>query len=162
MLLAILLSLPATGWSQDAAVRGADPKPVPPASFSISSEKIREILRARAHEQATATEGEASKPAMSKLLALTFASDARVDHVECDALNCYERAKDGRILRTTSRDRNFGQVPGRSGSDAWLSCQDTDNMLSTFERYDNCRGMGVAFSHAGNGGPNGVNAPPRR
>ena len=48
--------------------------------------------------------------------------------------------KDDRILYTLAREQNYGLAD--NSKDAWLSRQSSNDMLSTFERYDKCRGIG--------------------
>ena len=156
MLFAALLALPAAGWSQEKLARAEKPQAAPPTSFSITSETVRDIVRATAREQSTATNLGAAlrQPAsdaldlarrdttMAKRLALKFKTDRRVNRVECDALQCYAYSRDGEILFSQSRDPYLGQATASNNSDAWLSCQDNYDLLTTFERYDRCRGVG--------------------
>jgi hypothetical protein len=136
LLLVVLVVLPAVGWSQER-------KPAPAPSFSLSSESVRRIVLERARESAK-PEADLTKPDLGQRLALKFRVNPRVDHVECDLLQCLAVAKDGEILYTVPRGQLHDLASDESSRlNAWLSCQDTNDLLSTFERYDRCRGINV-------------------
>jgi len=130
-------------------------------SLNVHSDTVREILRVAARAQSLEKPVAEPREKPAPRLEVQFRDD-RVDHVECDVLQCYSYAKDGHIVRTTPRADFFGLMPeDPRSSDAWLACQDTNDLLSTFERYDRCRGIGASLTLPWNGGPNGISAPPR-
>jgi hypothetical protein len=165
MLFAALFALPVTGWSQEEAAHAVAQPQASAVSLNLHGDVVREILRATAREESAAMTAAEHEPIQSRLppLALRFRSDERIDHVDCDELQCYAYAKDDRILYTKAREPRVDMLSVDSTtSEAWLSCQDTNDMLSTFERFDRCRGIGISLTVPWIGGPNGINAPPRR
>lgn len=161
MLFAALLALPVISWSQEKEVRVEKPATTP-ASLAVHSDTVRDILRSAAREHSADEDANPSEIPAPRLQ-VRFKADERVDHVDCDLLQCYAYAKDGHVVRSASPEDFFGLMPeSRTSSDAWLACQDTNDLLSTFERYDRCRGVGLSLTAPWNGGPVGVNAPPRR
>jgi hypothetical protein len=164
MLFAALL-LPATGWSQEKPAR-AESSATPATSLAVQGETVRGILRtvALAHPAATATATETVTP-IAQGLALKFRSDRRIDHVECDALQCYAYSRDGEVLFATPRDPGLGALSDVPKSDAALACLDTNDLLTTFERVDRCRGIGIGaplqWSNGGFNAPVPGRNPPR-
>jgi hypothetical protein len=154
ILFVVLLAMPAIGWSQAESARAettpmtgpAKPANAAPA-FRASDPGVRELLRAWARIASQPATSSGTEPALTRTAALLQASikaPRRVDRLECGALTCYARSRDGELLYSKPRDWQQGGVSvADSTSDAWLSCQDTNNMLSTFDRYDACRGISL-------------------
>lgn len=132
-----LLALPA--WAS--AVEPAKPM------FDLRNETVQGILRAAAAASET---GEAQSPkteskVQSEFAEIRFRAPRRVHHTKCDSEDCVAYTADNEPLFSMSRDLRPG-LDGMSTEqldDAWLSCQDTHNLLSTFERFDRCRGIRV-------------------
>ena len=53
-------------------------------------------------------------------------------------------------LFSVPRDQYYGVASGGLGED-WLSCQSHDDLLTTFERYDKCRGITIGLPPVGFG-----------
>jgi hypothetical protein len=119
-------------------------RPVP--TLSLSDTAVQEIVRANAVAQAkqVSSQPQAHDPSASKLPPLPFRAPRRVHHHECSLSECVAYAADGTALFTFPRDQ---MLHGNSDDrlDGWLSCQQNDDLLSTFERYDKCRGITVGL-----------------
>lgn len=173
MLFGLLLALPAIGWSQEKSEHSViTTKPAanavtPPerSHFRVNDENVRRILLAAARDTSTENADELETPDsagdppsdLTRRLALKF-NDRRVDHVDCDALQCAAYSRSGDLLYTTPRNPTFGESDLPADHSAWLSCQDSNDLLSTFERFDLCRGLraGVPLEWRG-----GEFTPPR-
>ncbi len=131
----------------------------PQTSFAITSPQARQILRdavAQGEPQAPASTSTSEPPPtdatrLDVMPPLRFRGPRGVHHMECDASNCMAVNAEGTTLYTVSRDENltYHGPRGNGGYDAWLSCQSTNNLLTTFERYDKCRGIQIGLP-AGN------------
>jgi hypothetical protein len=132
-LLLFALALPLT---IDAAENA---RPATPA-LDLKDLRIQKILQASAASQPAESRTEAAAPV---LMSLPPPSPRRVHRTECDFLQCVAYASDGRVLYSFPREQV--SHPSRDDSDGWLSCQQIDDLLSTFERYDKCRGISTGL-----------------
>ena len=65
-------------------------------------------------------------------------------HMDCSLADCVAYTSDGDPLYTIPREQYFG-VDGDDLDDQWLSCQSGNDLLTTFERYDKCRGVTIGL-----------------
>jgi hypothetical protein len=169
ILIGTLLALPALGLAEEPSA----PKSIPPAdvpathdaspksqsTFDLRTAAMQSIIRASA---ATASDGfrlmspAAQQPSQDnghdvtrpKLQSLPFRAPRRLHHMDCDSFNCVAYTADNQALYTISREQYFGINTDDSTDDskeAWLSCQSGNDMLTTFERYDKCRGVSIGL-----------------
>lgn len=129
-------------------VAAADPAPPvtkpavdrPSAAFDLKDRRVQEILRASAASQpATSAPVPADAPALEPF---PHRASRKVHRTECDLFACVAYAADGRVLFSIPREQVAH--PGRDDA-GWLSCQQVDDLLSTFERYDKCRGVMIGL-----------------
>ena len=69
----------------------------------------------------------------------------------CAGNDCLAYAKDGSVLYPVSRDQLFDHdiiSDSKRASEQWLSCQQGNDLLSTFERFDKCRGVTIGLPAA--------------
>ena len=132
-----LLALPA--W-----ISAAEPaKP----DFDLRNESVQGILRAAA----VASEGtepqtpKTESKIQTELADIRFRAPRRVHHTKCDGEDCVAYTADNEALFSMNRElrKDLGAMSNEQLDDAWLSCQDTNNLLSTFERFDRCRGIRI-------------------
>ncbi len=115
--------------------------------FDLRNESVQGILRtaAAASESTEALTPKNESKVQAELADIRFRAPRRVHHTQCDGEDCVAYSADNEAL--FSMDRQFSNAidPMASGKreDGWLSCQDTHNLLSTFERYDRCRGIRI-------------------
>ncbi|MEO8061698.1 MAG: hypothetical protein ABI821_03015 [Pseudomonadota bacterium] len=152
--LALLLAVAGNSWSQDAVGNKPDPDetrvriaaPAAP-SFSLHDDNVQKIVVAAAQKQSeSATESDALNDPVTATapIAVKFKAPRRVDHTDCDSFNCVAYNADEIALFTIPREQYFG-VHGDKPADGWLSCQSRDDLLTTFERYDKCRGITIGL-----------------
>jgi hypothetical protein len=145
--LTLLLSVAGNSWSQDVVAK----KPVANAPavpvFSLHDRNVQKIVAAAAQKQSASMPEETSAseaaPATG-LIEVKFKAPRRVHHMHCDSFNCIAYNADDVALYTIPREQYFG-VPGDKPADAWLACQSGDDLLTTFERYDKCRGITIGL-----------------
>ena len=108
--------------------------------WSLHSESVREVLRASAAQQSA----QRPAPTSASHAALTATDRAneklrRIDFGAARQTVAYREPDDlvKRMYRAQMRDQTI--VTNPDSYDAWLSCQDTNDLMSTFERFDNCR-----------------------
>jgi hypothetical protein len=167
MLMGTLLALPAMSQEQPAekpavapaavAPRSAPTQPVP--TFDIKSAGVQNVIRANANLEARGGANlshgarlSADAPAQTggrNLKDIPFRAPRRLHHMDCDSFNCVAYSADGEALYTVSREQHFG-INTDDSKEAWLSCQSGDNLLTTFERYDKCRGVSIGLPLQGN------------
>lgn len=128
----------------------ADPaKPASSAAAPVPDLKnfdFRQIARATALATANASApAPADQPSDTRLADLPFRAPRRVHHHECDSVDCVAYAADGTALFSFPREQMIHAPAAEANDDDWLSCQQNDDMLSTFERYDKCRGVGIGL-----------------
>ena len=75
---------------------------------------------------------------------IPFRSPRRMHHMDCGLADCVAYNADGDALFTVPREQYAGKN-GSSASDEWMSCQSSNDLLTTFERYDKCRGVGIGL-----------------
>ena len=157
MLIGALLAIPALGWSGEPAkivhAAVALPKANEPA-LNLQAAEVQKIIRASAKEQAaSAPLGPDTlvsyQPQMAKLggeAMVPFRAARRPHHLVCDSFNCVAYTADDVALYGVPREQYYGQnEPGIDTKDGWLSCQSHGNLLTTFERYDKCRGITIGL-----------------
>jgi hypothetical protein len=153
----LLLMAAGSSWSQEASqkpsaavARSAESAAPTAPSFSVHDGKVQEIVSAAARRQSESpAETDAVSDATSKAAPLTvkFKAPRRVDHLDCDSIDCVAYNADDIALFTIPREQYYG-VHGNKPADAWLACQSGDDLLTTFERYDKCRGITIGLPPA--------------
>jgi hypothetical protein len=152
LLLSALLMLPACGWSDDKPATPADEKK---PTFTLSDAEVRKIVRAAANRKVEGfrfvKDPQVATDIPPSATAARFQPLARLPRAtrvvfECRSLTeaCGAYDYDGNYLYSVPREQVYPNSTG--GSDDWLACQSGDDMLSTFERFDRCRGIGVMLS----------------
>lgn len=119
------------------AVENARPS-VP--SLDLKEARIQKILAVSAASQPAESRTPVAEPV---LMRLPPPSPRRVHRTECESWQCVAYASDGRVLYSIPREQV--SHPSRGDLDGWLSCQQVDDLLSTFERYDKCRGLTIGL-----------------
>ncbi len=156
--MSLMLVIAADSWSQDVAankpvVIAAEREPATPAapSFNVHDDNVRKIVAAAARLQSeSAPEKDAASDAEPAPIVVTFKAPRRVHHLDCDSFDCVAYNADDVALFTIPREQYYG-VHGDNPADAWLACQSGDDLLTTFERYDKCRGITIGLPPAGLG-----------
>ncbi len=163
ILIGTLLVLPALGLTEEsAAVKpmptasapvARDTSPKSQSTFDLKTAAIQSVIRASA---ATASDGfrllsptaqqqsqdnGATRP---DLPGIPFRAPRRLHHMDCDSFNCVAYTADDQALYTISREQHFG-INADDSKEAWLSCQSGNDLLTTFERYDKCRGVSIGL-----------------
>jgi hypothetical protein len=159
MLWVALLVLPAVAWSGETAKPAAigskadetGSRADPPAlKLGLHDASVQKVIRASAQRQASTASLAADTPDQSSITArgdemkLRFRAPLRPDHITCDILDCVAYTADDVALYTIPREQYYGPH-GDTPGDEWLSCQSHDDLLSTFERYDKCRGISIGI-----------------
>jgi hypothetical protein len=159
MLWVALLVLPAVAWSGETAKPApidsnaveTGSRAVPPAlKLGLHDASVQQVIRASAQQQVNSTSPGPDSPDQSLVTArgdemkLRFRAPLRPDHINCDILNCVAYTADDVALYTIPREQYFAPH-GITPQDEWLSCQSHDDLLSTFERYDKCRGISIGI-----------------
>jgi hypothetical protein len=148
LLMAALLALPALVFAQEQKAASPGPALAQPAQakpvFDLKASNVRAAIRANAVSQDPPKENETAST-RTDLPPLQFRAPRRVHHMECDAFNCVAYTADDDALFSIPRDQYFGVSENGSGRDSWLSCQSGNDLLSTFERYDKCRGVNIGL-----------------
>ena len=165
---AVVLALAAAcaAWSQENP-RATPPVPVTAATFDLRNSSVQKILRAAAAEEAPPAEkppkdfsaalrslrelDAATSASLSAPLAVKFRTARRFHHMDCDSFTCVAVTADGDPLYTVPRQNYSGTLDGQTSSDSWLRCQSGNDLLTTFERYDKCRGISVGLPLQWNG-----------
>jgi len=75
---------------------------------------------------------------------IPFRASRRMHHMACGLSDCVAYNADGDALFTVPRDQYVGKR-GTTAADEWMSCQSSNDLLTTFERYDKCRGIGIGL-----------------
>jgi hypothetical protein len=163
MLIGALLAMPALGWSEEPAKLAASPGAVPAAvtvtkaerpTLNLHTVEVQKIIRDSAQEQMATAPPSADALMLDQSpvaqlvdqVTLPFRAPRRPHHLACDSFNCVAYSADDVALYSVPREQFYGaSAPGNDTKDAWLSCQSRDNMLSTFERYDKCRGVTIGL-----------------
>lgn len=142
MLMSALLALPALSSASDPA----EAKPATTkTAFDLKAAKVQDVIRSHASAQPAAEKADPSESAPTQLEPLPFRAPRRVHHVDCDSFNCVAYTADDDALFSVPRDQYFGVTGNGSTRDSWLACQSGNDLLTTFERYDKCRGVSVGI-----------------
>jgi hypothetical protein len=142
MMMSVLLAMPALSFAGELVVaKSATTKP----AFDLKAAKVQGVIRSHAVAQAADEKAGPSESAPTEIKPLPFRAPRRVHRVECDSFNCVAYTADDDALFSVPRDQYFGVTGNGCSSDSWLSCQSSNNLLTTFERYDKCRGVSVGL-----------------
>ncbi len=155
-LLLALLSLPSAGLADDPGrTTPASVRAIAPASdaaqpdrkrIDLTDPRVREIVRATAasHSRALpapAAQAEVASEEHGWQVALR-ASEARAtrpaQYGQCEGDGCTAYSANGEPLVRYQRNLTGLVFTGDREFDHWLSCQQDDDMLTTFERYERC------------------------
>jgi hypothetical protein len=162
MLIGAVLAVPALGWTDEPGSRSAAAVSMKSAAgkpaLDLRSPDVQKIIRAVAQQQVESVAPDASvylldQPSVTALgqqTSIPFRAPRRVDHTKCGSFNCVAYTADGVALFTIPRDQYYGQKGGNL-ADEWLSCQSRNDLLTTFERYDQCRGISIGIPPVGFG-----------
>jgi hypothetical protein len=121
-------------------------------NFDLKAQGVREAIRANAVAPAEVADEDTTAPAGKEIPPLPFRAPRRVHHMECDSFNCTAYTADEVALFSVPREQYFGGVGnGASPRENWLACQSGDDLLTTFERYDKCRGVSIGIPVQANG-----------
>lgn len=158
MLVAAVLALPVAGWPEEkpaatlASVtpatdsqRGPAPRAQPDkSSFALSDDSVKKIIRSTAEAQPEPVRPTAAAAPAEQPLAIPYRAPRRLHHMDCDSFDCVAYTADNDALYTIPREQYLG-MSGKNGQEQWLSCQSGNDLLSTFERYDKCRGVTIGL-----------------
>lgn len=147
MLVGTLLAMPALSQAQEQpAAKPAATANAPSVKpkFDLKNSGIQDVIRAAAASSVdTPTQDEAALSG-TEMEDLPFRAPRRLHHMDCDSLDCVAYTSDGVALYSIPREQYYG-VHGNNPREQWLSCQSGNDLLSTFERYDNCRGVSIGI-----------------
>lgn len=157
MLLVALLVMPAATWADETEKPAAlDAKAVetgyrasaPALKLGLHDAAVQKVIQDSARQQIN-TGPVADTPDQPLMTArgemrLRFRAPRRADHITCDPLNCVAYTADDVALYTIPHEQYYGPH-GDTPGEEWLSCQSHDDLLSTFERYDKCRGISIGL-----------------
>jgi hypothetical protein len=142
ILMSALLAMPALSFA-------GDPVEAKPAAtktaFDLKAASVQGVIRSHAAAQTVVGKVEPGEPTTADLKPLPFRAPRRVHHVDCDSFNCVAYTADDDVLFSIPRDQYFGVTGNGSTKDSWLACQSGNDLLTTFERYDKCRGVSVGI-----------------
>ena len=148
---ATLLALSAVGQAQQqpaakpapaATTSAAAPEAKP--TFDLRNANLRDVIRANAATQPQRENAPAEET--SGLEPLPFRAPRRLHHMDCDSFNCVAYTADDVALYTIPRDQYMGvRASGDNPQEEWLSCQSGNDLLTTFERYNKCRGVSIGL-----------------
>jgi len=153
MLFGAILCLPALGLAQEAApsVAQTDSRISAPPQFDLRSARVQDAIRAAAATESAAPTGartqladDEAAPAKRDQQDIPFRAPRRMHHMKCDLADCVAYTADGDALYTVPRDQYLG-VNGGGTKDEWLTCQRGNDLLTTFERFDKCRGVSIGL-----------------
>jgi hypothetical protein len=164
MLFGSLLCLPAPGLTQEP--RSAIPlataitptsQPAPQSSakpeFDLRNSSVQGVIRANARAAAAPSQPQSAQnlPVNFTLAAgameqqgVPFRAPRRTQRLDCGLSDCVAYDADGDALFTVPREQYVG-TRGKTAADEWLSCQSSNDLLTTFERYDKCRGVSIGL-----------------
>jgi hypothetical protein len=142
MMISALLTLPALSFAGDhAAATPSTPKP----ALDLKAASVQSVVRNHAVAQTAGNKPLPDESAPTDIKPLPFRAPRRVHHVDCDSFNCVAYTADNDALFSVPRDQYFGVTEDGGTRDSWLACQSGDDLLTTFERYDKCRGISVGI-----------------
>jgi hypothetical protein len=146
----VSLLLAAQCWATDPA-----PAANPPAHESLKAPltldnpAVRKTLREAARQLASdakSQETQDEKTPTAEIPATKLSAAFRLQPperqpvvVECRVFDCLGYDATGKVVRTLPPPAQGGLMS--ADADAWYSCQSGNNMLSTFERFDQCSGI---------------------
>lgn len=152
----ISLFLVAQCWATDPA-----PPATPPpeksekAPLALEIAEVRKTLREAARLLASESEPEKHSihenstedvPATKVAAAFRLEPPQRQPVVvECRVFECLGYDASGKVIGSVPPPERFGYLSTRDPDD-WYSCQSRNNMLSTFERLDECSGVRASAS----------------
>jgi hypothetical protein len=147
----VLTLLPLAGGAAEPAAPApattATPAKPAPGAFDLKNAAVQDLVRttaASASEDATPPDTAVAHD--EKLADLRFRGPRRPHYMECDALACTAFTKDKDPLYSISREQMGDQsLSSEHSFDQWLSCQQGNDLLSTFERFDKCRGITIGL-----------------
>jgi hypothetical protein len=150
---------PATSWSPGAAPAVVAAPPAEKAALNLQAVEVQKIIRNVAKKQietAPLASGALlfDQPRTAELgeqVTIPFRAPRRAHHMNCDSFNCVAYTADNYALYTIPRDQYYDVANDGKNGEGWLACQSHDNLLSTFERYDKCRGISVGLPPVGFG-----------
>lgn len=154
--LGLLAASPAWSQAPDASKDGVPARESAQAptlhatSFSLTDDAVRRIVREAALDLTPDYRVESPKPLQEDVPSaaelgmgpLRMKGSRVPARYECELDKCAAYDRDGNVLWYLPRDQFFTQGAGKD-SDVWLSCQQHNDMLSTFERVERCQGMGL-------------------
>jgi hypothetical protein len=157
ILVGTLLVLPVMGLADDVPAAKPTPsvdgsisqsaarKPAPLA-LDLKDESVQKVVRASAAAITGPQQPLESAPLTMRpaLQDIPFRAPRRPHHMDCDSFDCVAYTADDEALYSIPRDQYFG-VNSDDPEKAWLSCQSGNDLLSTFERYDKCRGVSIGL-----------------
>jgi hypothetical protein len=117
-------------------------------TFDLKAVGVQAAIRAAAASEPDPIKPDTAEPATAgkDLLSLTFRAPRRAHHMNCDSFVCVAYSADGDALFTIPRDQTSRVTDvGDNGRNEWLSCQSGNDLLTTFERYDKCRGVTIGL-----------------
>ena len=139
---AVAQTQPAQRLTQEPAKVANEPAMKP--AFDLRTAKVQDVIRATAEAQVPAKAEPGAEP--SEVAPIHFRAPRRLHHMDCNSFTCVAFTADNEVLYTIPRDQYLGiRSGGNDGQDEWLSCQSGNNLLSTFERYDKCRGVSIGL-----------------
>jgi hypothetical protein len=130
----------------------AAPLPATPG-FDLKHSAVQHLLRVNASAAGDDSSGKAAADQRAdadggqgldaRLGTIRFRAPRRLHHTDCDSFSCVAYDADDQPLYSFPRDQLSGRGSLGDGDalDAWLSCQDTNDLLTTFERFDHCGGL---------------------
>lgn len=148
LLFGILVS-PLAG-AQTPPEKTSEPTAVHATNFALTDDAVRRIVREAALdlgpdyrvEPAKPIDGDVPSSVELGMGPLRMKGSKVPARYECEVDKCAAYDKDGNVLWYLPRDQFFTQGNDRD-SDTWLSCQQHNDMLSTTERVEQCRGLGL-------------------
>ena len=163
-----LLCLPAFALAQEesstpapaasAQVSRPAPQPSNKPDFDLRNSSVQRVISANARAASAPSQPQSVqyKTGQDLPVTLTFVAGAieqqgipfrasrRMQRMDCGLTDCVAYNADGDALFTIPREQYVG-TNGRTASDEWMSCQSSNDLLTTFERYDKCRGIGIGL-----------------
>lgn len=151
--LSLLLS--AQCWATDSAPPAMPSEKPEKAPLALESSEVRKTLREVAREVASEAGPEKNslrENATEEIPATKVATSFRLEPpqrqpvvVECRVFECLGYDATGKVLGSVPPPERSGYL-STNDPDAWYSCQSRNNMLSTFERLDECSGIRASTS----------------
>jgi hypothetical protein len=162
LLFGTLLCLPLLGMAQDsqplpakAAIAPTPATTAPPSKqpqFDFRNTRVQSVIRANARAASAPSQMQTERnlpadPTPTSAIGqqvLAFRAPRRMHHMDCGLSDCVAYNADGDALFTVPREQYVG-TNANNAADEWLSCQSGNDLLTTFQRYDKCRGVGIGL-----------------